>query len=368
MMEPWADWTLRRTAAFAAAIGLMTVSGAAAPEASGQAPTLQQLIGQKLVVAMKGTAPSASLLARARYGQIGGVIIHRYNLRSWAVLRAATGKLRRAAAAGGQPPLLIGVDQEGGPVKTVPWIPPTLSPQQLGALGSGRRALRQGAATGASLRELGINTDFAPLADVPASTASFLYRQGRTWSFGVHTTASLAGWFALGLGRSGALATVKHFPGLGLAARNTDRFVVRITATKAGLAPGLKPFRTAVSDQVPLIMLSNAIYTAYDGANAAGWSRTIGTTLLRGKLGFRGVTITDSLDGAARGRGIAASALAVRAANPCTDLLLLTASENSSQGVREALLRAAATGRIDPARLLASYRRILALKAGLRAG
>jgi beta-N-acetylhexosaminidase len=359
---------LRRTAVLAAALGLMAVSGAASPRAGSGVPTLRQLIGQKLVVTMNGRAPSASLLARARYGQIGGVIIHRYNVRSWAGLRAITGKLQRAAAAGGQPPLLIGVDQEGRPVKAVPWIPPALSPQQLGALGSGRSALRQGEATGASLRELGINTDFAPLGDVPDSTASFLYRQGRTWSFGVHTTASLAGWFAIGLGRRGALATTKHFPGLGLATRNTDRFVVRITATKSRLASGLKPFRTAVSDDVPLIMLSNAIYTAYDGANAAGWSRAIGTTLLRGKLGFRGVTITDSLDGAAHARGIAASALAVRAANAGTDLLLLTASEQGSQGVRNALLHVAAAGRIDRTRLLASYRRILALKAGLRAG
>jgi beta-N-acetylhexosaminidase len=346
----------------------MTLSGSAAPADGGRPPTLQQLIGQKLVVRMGGARPSSSLLARARLGQIGGVIIHRSNFDSPTGLRAITRKLQGAASAGGQPPLLIAVDQEGGPVKTVRWIPPTLSPAQMGALGSGGTALRQGQSTGAALRKLGINTDLAPVADVPVSRASFLYRQGRTWSFRVHRTARLSGWFGIGLGRGGALATAKHFPGIGVATRNTDHYIVRITVTRAALAPGLKPFKTAVANPVPLIMLSNAIYTAYDPWNAAGWSRKIGTYLLRGQLGFRGVTITDSLDGAAHARGTPVSSLAVRAARAGTDLLLLTGSERSSQNVYRALLGAAAERRIDRARLLASYRRIRSLKAKLGAG
>ena len=358
-----------RTAIPLAAVLLLVAaapSGCGDTHARDSAPTLTELIGQKLVVRMRGDAPSAALLARARSGQIGGVIVHRDNVSSTPELRAITTRLQQAAARGGQPPLLIAVDQEGGPVKAVPWIPPTISPRQMGALGSGRTALAQGQRTGAALRGLGINTDLAPVADVPVSTESFLYRQGRTWSFSVHTTASLAGWFALGLGRRSALATAKHFPGLGFATRSTDAFVVRIGATKAALAPGLKPYRTAIADRVPLIMLSNAVYTAYDKRNAAGWSTAIGMTLLRHALGFRGVTITDSLDGAAHARHVGAAALAIRAANAGTDLLLLTASESGSQGVYRSLLRAA-SGEISRARLLASYRRILALKKQLEA-
>jgi beta-N-acetylhexosaminidase len=347
---------------------LATASGASTSSAGDSAPTLQQLIGQKLVVRMDRKTPSASLLTRIRTGQVGGVIIHRDNFDSAAGLHAITSTLQQASAAGGQPPLLIGVDQEGGPVKTVPWIPPTLSPRQMGALGSGRTALTQGQSTGEALLNLGVNADFAPVDDVPTSTASFLYRQGRTWSFRVHTTAGLTGWFALGLGRRGELATAKHFPGLGMATRNTDQSFVRITATKAELEPGLRPFKTAVADRVPLIMLSNAVYPAYDSGNAAGWSRAIGTTLLRGELGFHGVTITDSLDGAAHARGTAAAALAVRAASAGTDLLLLTASEQGSRAVYSALLRSAASGRLSRTTLLASYRRVLALKTTLRTG
>jgi beta-N-acetylhexosaminidase len=357
----------RRVVAFLLTVAVVTLSGSAAPASASRTPTPEQLVGQKLVVRMDGTRPSASLLARARLGQIAGVIVHRHNFDSAAGLRAVTRGLQGAAAAGGQPPLLIAVDQEGGAVKTVSWIAPTLSPPQMGALGSFETALGQGDATGTALRQLGINTDFAPVADVPASRTSFLYRQGRTWSFRVHRTARLSGWFGIGLGRGGVLATAKHFPGIGRASRNTDKEIVRIRATTAALGPELKPFRTAVADRVPLIMLSNAIYTAYDPWNAAGWSRTIGTTLLRGRLGFRGVTITDSLDGAAHARGRPVSSLAVRAARAGTDLVLVTGSEPSSQAAYRALLRAAADGRIDRDRLLASYRRILALKAKVRA-
>jgi beta-N-acetylhexosaminidase len=114
---------------------------------------------------------------------------------------------------------------------------------------------------------------------------------------------------------------------------------------------------------VPVVMLSNAIYDAYDRVNAAGWSREIATTLLRHELGFRGVTMTDSLDGAAHVRGIAPNGLAVGAANAGTDLILLTGSEAATRDVFTSLVRAAQIGRIGRATLEASYRRILALKA-----
>jgi beta-N-acetylhexosaminidase len=276
-----------------------------------------------------------------------------------------TRSLRRAAAAGGQPRLLIAVDQEGGSVKTVPWIPPTLSAPQMGARGSSKTARRQGRRTGSALRDLGVNTDFAPVADVPASTSSFMYLQGRTWSFGAPKTARLANAFAVGLADGNALATMKHFPGLGFAKRNTDTSVVRIAATRAQLAPGFRPYRRAVANGVPLVMLSNAVYRAYDRHNAAAWSHAIGTGLLRSQLGFRGVTITDALDGAAAARGVRPNGLAVRSAAAGTDMILLSGSEATSRSVYRSLVDAASAGRIRTARLRASFERIIALKQRL---
>ena len=351
---------LRFAAAMLAVVGLLSIAPVSAPASA--APSLQHLIGQKLVVSMEGHTPSSSLLDRARRGRIGGVLIHGWNFSSATQLRSIANELQQAAAQGGQPPLLIAVDQEGGQVKTVSWIPPTLSPPQMGSSDTART---QGRKTGGALVGLGVNTDFAPVADVPASASSFMYQQGRTWSFSSRETARLANAFALGLGDRGALATMKHFPGLGFATKNTDDFVVHIDATKRELAPGLRPYRHAVANGVPLVMLSNAVYRAYDRSHAAGWSRPIGTTLLRGELGFHGVTITDSLDGAANTRGTPTNALALKAAKAGTDMLLLTGSEASSRSVFRTLLDAAKAGKIRHDRLTASYDRILALKAGL---
>jgi beta-N-acetylhexosaminidase len=347
-------------AALAVAASLWPASALAS-----RAPSLQHLIGQKLVVSMDGHAPSASLLDRARRGRIGGVIIHGFNFSSAAQLKSITSELQQAAAEGGKPPLLVAVDQEGGSVKTVSWIPPTLSPPQMGDLGSSSTARTQGRKAGLGLVGLGINTDFAPVADVPVSTASFLYQQGRTWSFGSRKTSRLANAFALGLGDRGALATMKHFPGLGFATKNTDDFVVHIDATRSELAPGLRPYRHAVANDVPLVMLSNALYRAYDRSHAAGWSRAIGTNLLRGKLGYEGVTITDSLDGAANSRGIPTNPLALKAAKAGTDMLLLTGSEASSRSVFRSLLDAAKAAKVPHDRLAASFSLIMALKAAL---
>jgi len=164
----------------------------AASSSALAAPTYAQLVGQKLMVAMSGTTPSSDLLGRVGRGEVGGVILFGSNITSAAALRALSATLQAAAANGGQPPLLIATDQEGGSIKRVPWAPPTLSPPQMGALGSTQTAFDQGKATGFDLRCGGINNDLAPVADVPSSTSSFMYQQGRTWSFDASLTATLS--------------------------------------------------------------------------------------------------------------------------------------------------------------------------------
>lgn len=342
-----------------------TIQPTGPPKPGTADPSVAQLIGQKLVVSMTGTRPSADLLGRVRRGEVGGVILFGSNVTTPTALTALTRRLRGAAAAGGQPPLLIATDQEGGSVRRVPWAGPTVAPIRMGDQGSASIARSEGADTGAALRDLGINVDLAPVADVPASAASFMYLDGRTWSFSATATSRLANAFASGLESRGVVPVMKHFPGLGFATQNTDSHVVTLTESIAALAPGLSLYRTAIGDRIPMIMLSNATYTVYDRLHAAGWSRAIATTLLRRDLGFTGVTITDSLTGAAAVRGVSPGQLAVRAATAGTDMILVTGSEDSTRAVYATLLAAADDGAIPAATLRASYARILALKAGL---
>ena len=341
---------------------LVTIQPTGTPVPGKPGPSLGQLIGQKLVVSMAGTTPSADLLGRIRRGEVGGVILFGSNITTPAALTALTRSLRGAAAAGGQPPLLIATDQEGGSVKRVPWAPPTLAPPRMGALGAASVARSQGVSTGVALRDLGINVDLAPVADVPASDDSFMFLEDRSWSFDAGATTTLANAFASGLESEGVLPVMKHFPGLGFATLNTDTHVVTLTQSVAALAPGLRPYRTAITDRMPMIMLSNATYTAYDPLHAAGWSPAIATTLLRRDLGFTGVTITDSLTGAAAARGVSAAQLAVEAADAGTDMILVTGSEASTRAAYAALMAAADAGTIPAATLMASYARIIALK------
>lgn len=338
---------------------------ASASAVGGSEPTLEQLVGQKLVITMAGRRVSAALAGRVRRGEVGGVVLLGSNITTQAALIRLTRTLQRAAREGGQPPLLIAVDQEGGSVRRVSWAPPTIAVPEMGRMGSTAVARAQGSRTGAALRRLGINVDLAPVADVPRSTASFMHQQGRTFSFDAKRTSRLADAFASGLASRGVLATMKHFPGIGMATRNTDRYVDTITASKAALREDLRPYRRAIAHDIPLIMLSNATYTAYDRRNAAGWSRAIAVRLLRTKLGFQGVTITDSLNGTAHARGLTVKRLAIRAAIAGTDLILMTGSERSSSRLYARLLARARDGSIPLKTLRASYDRILALKDGL---
>lgn len=340
-------------------------------EASGDislaaTPTLAELVGQKLMVAMSGTSPSPDLLGRIGRGEVGGVILFGENITTARALRDLTRQLAHAAAAGGRPPLLIATDQEGGSIKRLAWAPPTRSPASLGDLGSASVAKEQGTTTGYVLRCAGIYDDLAPVADLPGSTASFMYQQGRTWSFDASVSATLSDAFASGLEAGGDVPAMKHFPGIGLATQNTDDHVVTITASRSTLAPGLLAYQKAIGHGIPMIMLSNATYTAYDSVNGAGWSRAIGVDLLRTTLGFNGVSITDSLSGTAAARGVSATSLARRAAQAGTDMLMLTGSEASTKATYASLLKDAQAGTIPRAALQASYDRILALKSTIK--
>jgi beta-N-acetylhexosaminidase len=335
-------------------------------ETLGTAGTpLSQLVGQKLMVAMDGTTPSAELLGRISRGEVGGVILFGSNIVSAGQVRALTRQLRAAARAGGQPPLLISTDQEGGIIKRLAWAPPTLTPPAMGQLRDPSTAQEQGLEAGYVLRCAGINNNLAPVADVPSSTASFMYLGGRTWSFDAGVTAALSDAFATGLESGGDVPAMKHFPGIGYAAENTDDEVVTIAASKADLAPGLLPYRAAIDHGIPMIMLSNATYSAYDSVNAAGWSHAIAVDLLRTTLGFQGVTITDSLTGTADSRDVSAISLARKAAKAGTDMILITGTEANSARAYARLLQDAQSGALPLATLEASYDRILALKATL---
>jgi beta-N-acetylhexosaminidase len=352
---------LRGGLAIGAALGL-GVAVAVSQGVSAVSPTLRELVGQRLVVAMAGTAPSPSLLGRIRRGEVGGVILFGGNVRSPAQVRALTASLHRAAERAGRPTLLVVVDQEGGDLRRLRWAPPARSAEQMGRR-SPASTRAAGRATGEALHSAGIDVDLAPVADVPRIPGSFLAAQGRAFSTDPRRVSSHAAAFARGLADAGVLAAAKHFPGLGGAGGNTDLAPVSIGGTPSELAADLDPFRSAVAAGVPLVMLSSAVYPSY-GREPALWTPAV-HRLLRRELGFAGATVSDALEAVAATRQRPLDSVAVLAARAGTDLLLLAGAERTTSGVFGALVAAARDGRLPRVGLERSYRRVVALKEAL---
>jgi beta-N-acetylhexosaminidase len=334
--------------------GTFAGSTAASPPRS-----IERLAGQSILTGMSGTSPDAALLARVRAGEVGGVILFGSNIGTTSVLSAAIAALQAAAAAGGNPPLLIAVDQEGGPVRRLAAGPPDLSATAMGRLGSAAKAGSEGAATGSYLKALGINVDLAPVLDTATRASGWLGH--RTFSPNPRVTAKLGTTFLAGVQRGGGVAaTAKHFPGLGTAPVSTDTHHVLISTPKMKLDAELLPFERAIAAGVKLVMVSNAGYSAYDAADVpAVLSRPIVTGLLREKLGFDGVVISDAMEAPGPSSRPGAPVLAIAAG---VDVLLYT-NEADSSAAYARIVSAVRNGTLPIGDLTASAARIAALKS-----
>jgi beta-N-acetylhexosaminidase len=330
-----------------------------APRTSGGLPavsvdelTLEQQVGQLVLLSFKGTTVPEYVLTALRKQRAAGVILFHGNVAGPGQLRALTRRLRMT---GGRP--IVAVDQEGGAIRTVGWAPPFRSEPEQTAAGTVRADAETAART---LRSLGITVSLAPVGDVPSVSGAALARRAFSRD---PTTASRAMSAAVEGWRSGGLAsTAKHFPGLGGARLNTDRASVRIRRTRRDLeATDLPPFEAAIRAGVPLVMVGHARYPAFDRRHVASQSRSIIDGVLRGDLGFGGVVITDSMEAKASlatGDITTVSEGAVRAG---ADLVLLT-GRGSYAPVYRHLLSVAGRSQGFRERVRESAARVLALK------
>jgi beta-N-acetylhexosaminidase len=314
--------------------------------------TLRQQTGQLIVLRFAGTAAPDYVRDALRERRAAGVILFRDNVTGPEQLRALTRSLRRA---GGRP--IVAVDQEGGEIRILPWAPPaTPAPEQASA-GSVRADAE---AAGKALRAAGITVSLAPVGDVPSVDGAAL--GGRAFSGDPEAASAaiadaVAGWRA-----GGAAATAKHFPGLGGATINTDDGSATIDRTRAQLeATDLPPFEAAIRAGAPLVMVGHALYPALDRDRIASQSSAIVEDLLRDRLGFRGVVVTDSMEARASLATGSITTACERAVRAGADLLLLT-GRGSYSPVYEHLLKRAEGSAGFRARVRESAARVLALK------
>ncbi len=256
--------------------------------------------------------------------------------------------------------LLVAADQEQGPVMRIR-DGVTLLPDQLAQGASGRVEDARDAArvTGADLRALGVNVDFAPDADVNTNPANPVIGE-RSFGDDPAAVARLTAAAVSGFAAAGVAAAAKHFPGHGSTSVDSHLDLPVVASSRERLdAVDLVPFRAAIAAGVPMVMVGHLLATALDGASPASLSAAVVTSLLRRQLGFDGVIVTDALNMAAVTRQNSPGEAAVRAVLAGNDLLLMPPRLVEA---RDGLLTAMRTGRIPASRIDDSARRVLHLK------
>jgi beta-N-acetylhexosaminidase len=321
--------------------------------------TTRQLIGQHFVFPFAGTRPPAGLERRIARGEAAGVILFSRNVGSPGQVRAAIARLQRIKRPRGlDAPLLVMVDQEGGPVRRLPGPPAAAAADTPGA----DAARANGRAAARLLRGAGINVDLAPVVDV-ARPGAALEAERRTYGRDARTVIRRAGAFAAGLRAGHVEPVLKHFPGFGAATINTDDGAARVDLPAATLRRvDAAPYRALKPDAV---MLSTAVYPRVDPRPAAFSRRWVGGEL-RERLGFRGVAITDDLEAPAVAAFGTPSQLAYFTLKAGADLPLFAQNYATAARAADGLERAVRSGALSRGQLDAGMRRVLAWRTGLK--
>ena len=338
-----------------ASAGAGAGASAADVEAARKLP-LPKLAGQAIVMRFLGDRAPDYVLEAMRRERTAGVILFGDNATYSAGTKALTGRLRDA-----DPDALIATDQEGGTIRILGWARPSRDQYRITRPGEARAAAR-GAAK--ALRSHGINVNLAPVAD-RSNPGSLM--DARAFPGGTGHVARLIKSSVAAYAGSGVAPTAKHFPGLGAAVGNTDSAQVTIDRSAALIGRfDLPPFQAAINAGVPAVMLSHALYPALDRSRIASQSHAVVTDLLKERMGFTGVAMTDSLEAEAVTSRMSMETAAVRSIRAGIDLLLTT-----GQGTHVRALRAlTAEARRNPAfreRLTNAVARVAALRRSLAA-
>ncbi|HET6611220.1 MAG TPA: beta-N-acetylhexosaminidase [Kofleriaceae bacterium] len=326
-------------------------------------------VGETLWLGFHGTTPPPALLAAIGDGDVGAVVWFGRNL-----LRLDNGELDleavaraneafHGAAASGSLPPLIAVDQEGGRVQRIREPATRWPPMMAAADKSPELCERAGEAMARELCAIGFDLDFSPVLDVHSNPQNPVIGD-RAFGTDPEAVAERALAFARGLRAGGIIACGKHFPGHGdtsedshLALPVLDHDLARLEAVE------LLPFRRAIAAGVPVMMTAHVVFAALEAGVPATLSAAVIAGLLRERLGFAGVIVSDDLDMKAVADGYAPGDAAVRAIAAGCDALLLCAREDVQRESQASLVRAATDDATFRNRLASAAGRVRALKA-----
>jgi len=324
--------------------------------------TLDQKLGQMMIVQFLGPAYSLDISAMISQYDVGAVLLFtaNNNIQTKTQLKGLISQMQRNSAI----PLAVAIDQEGGYVdRLVNLDGARPSASSIGATNDASKAQAEGVQDASDLASYGFNLNLAPVVDVNTVYNPQLY--GRTFGNTPAIVTRMAEAYLQGLQQSGKVfGTLKHFPGLGDVATDPHSGVPDVYRSKSQLeAIDWAPYRAMIQQgNVHAIMVTHEVLYAIDGSMPSSLSYKVVTGILRDELGFQGVIITDSLtmEGITAFYSEAqAAALAIEAGD---DLIMGASTPRDVASMIEGIKQAVTTGAISTQRIDDSVRRILTMK------
>jgi beta-N-acetylhexosaminidase len=288
----------------------------------------EEVLGQILMMSYPGNAPDRLLFDWIEHRALGGVKIFGWNADDSTKMAAAVASIQESALGTRLGiPLLVATDQEGGWIRHIKGAT-TITPGNMAIGASGRPydAYRSANLIGRELAALGVNMNFAPSVDLATKPKSYIIGP-RAFSDDPSSVAALGSAFVHGLADAGVIATAKHYPGHGGTEDDSHGVLPVIRVDEKTLWDReLLPFRILAAEGVPAIMSGHLSFPLVSGDSLpASLSPYFMTTLLRGRIGFKGLAVTDDLtmNGADEAAGSISEAC-VKAVEAGNDLLMLS--------------------------------------------
>ena len=332
--------------------------------------SLERKIGQMIVAGFHGTKVDDRIREVIQSHHIGNVILFARNFQDPAQLYDLIGKLQRLALRHNGAPLLIAIDQEGGTVTRltsgVTFFPGSMAIAAAGGSDGGEEyARRIGRAIGRELKVLGINMNLAPILDLGNNFRNPIIGS-RAYGEDPAAAGALGAAFIRGMQNAGILAVAKHFPGQGNTATDTHLDIcTQPDNTRSLENTEMVPFRDAIRVGVAGMITAHVIYPAFDAEVPATLSSGILTGLLRRKLGYTGLIITDCLEMQAIDTYYGTVEGAARAAAAGADLLLISHTAEKQTATIERIAALVRAGKIPESRIDDAVSRILRVKGTL---
>lgn len=315
-------------------------------------------LGQMVMIGIQGTKVDDDSLYMLNQYHMGGVILFDRNMESPEQVKQLTSDLQ--SQSNEKVPLFIGIDEEGGDVvRMAEKLTPPPSQKEIGATGDIEQAKTWAIKTAKSLKDMGINVNFAPVADVGSNDK-------RSYSTDANTVIDFVRAATKGYQQENIIYSLKHFPGIGKGRVDSHVDSSSIDVTKEILmAEDIIPFKTIIDENEPndyFILVSHLKYPALDEEYPASLSSKIMTDLLRYELGYKGIIITDDMEMGAVANHNDFRSIGVKAVKAGADIVLVCHEYEHQQEVYLGLLDAVNSGEISQERIDESVKRIIKVK------